>query len=174
METGRQDAGGEILDETVEEANELAEQDEKGIPSEPLFGRLPLARAIPQDVHSVLDYAGAATLFFAGLSARSPAARATGITLGLADAATSFMTDYRLSGPKLIPIEVHETLDYVVGISALLAPLWLGKRRGDRTARLLHVLVGASVILVSMVTDYRARRGRAWPRLQRLLRAGPT
>jgi hypothetical protein len=168
METQPFDVGGATLDEL--EAMERARIG--GIGSRPLFGVLPIARVIPMDVHSVMDYASAATLLYAGLSADGAAARATGIALGVADAATSFMTDYRLSGPKLIPIEVHQALDYAVGLTAMLAPLWLGKRRrSDRRASLLHVLVGASVLVASLFTDYRAYRGRTWPRVERALGA---
>jgi hypothetical protein len=169
METQSYDAGGATLDEL----DEATSQQAAGIEARPLFGRLPLARLIPQDLHSVMDYAGAATLLYAGITASSTAARATGIALGTADFATSFMTDYRLSAFKVIPIEVHEALDYVVGLGALLAPLWFGKRRRDRKAAITHLVVGASLIVGSLLTDYRARRGRTWPRVQRALLASP-
>jgi hypothetical protein len=169
MDTLSPEAG----EQTVDEWKEIPRRQRTGIPSRPLFGRLPLARKIPQDLHSVLDYASATTLLLAGMIADSRAARTTGIVLGAADAATSFMTDYRLSGPKLVPIEVHEALDYMAGIGAMLAPLWFGKRKGDRAAAIMHVLVGAGTIVVSLFTDYRAQRGRTWPRVQRALGAGP-
>jgi hypothetical protein len=169
METRPYEAGGGA---PLDELRGMERQRRDGVASSPLFGVLPIARVIPQDVHSVGDYASAATLLIAGLTAKGPAARATGIALGVADAATSFMTDYRLSGFKIIPIEVHQALDYVAGVTAMLAPLWFGKgRRRDRRASFLHILVGAAVVGVSLVTDYRASRGRTWPRVQRVLGA---
>src|SRR5437763_1625723 len=80
------------------------------IPSRPLLGVLPVARVIPQDLHSVMDYAGGLALAVAGQMSRSAAARAAGMALGGSAAATALMTDYRLSLAKLIPIEVHEAL----------------------------------------------------------------
>jgi hypothetical protein len=165
METQSYDAGGA----TTKELREMRRQQDLGVPARPLFGRLPVARVIPQNLHSVMDYAGAAALIWAGVRADSAAAITTGVALGVADAATSVMTDYRLSVAKIIPIEVHEALDYVVGLGALLAPLWFGKRKGDRKAATTHLLVAASLLVGSLLTDYRAQEGRVWPRTERLL-----
>jgi hypothetical protein len=158
---------------TTPELTEIDRQRALGIPARPLFGRLPVARRIPQDVHAVMDYAGSALLVWAGLRADSVAATATGVALGVAQAATSLLTDYRPSGAKLVPIEVHQALDHAVGLTALLAPLWMGKRRRDRQAAAVHLVVGGALVLGSLLTDYRARHGRTWPAAQRLLGTQP-
>src|SRR5262249_48365403 len=101
-----------------------------GTPSRPLFG-LPIARLIPQDVHSLLSYAGALALSVVSFLARSPSARAVGATLGVSTIGVSLTTDYRLSAVKLIPIEVHEVLDYVVGGACIAAPYLLGYRKRE-------------------------------------------
>lgn len=128
-----------------------------GLPSRPLFGALPLRRVVPQDVHSVMDYAGGLTLIAAGLAASSKFARNVGIGLGAAVIGTSLMTDYRLSAAKVVPIEAHEVADYSVAIAAMSAPFF-GSFRGT-LARWLHFGVGLSTLVASLFTDYRAERG---------------
>ena len=56
-----------------------------GTPAAPVAG-LPLARIIPQDVHTVLDYVGAATTALAAMVADGPAATITNATLAASDA----------------------------------------------------------------------------------------
>lgn len=132
-----------------------------GIPSMPLLG-LPVRRLVPQDVHSVMDYAGGLSLLAAGLLTSHPAAKATAFALGGGIIGTSLLTDYRLSLAKVVPIEVHEASDYAVGLAAAILPTALGYR-SSRTARLaswIQVAVGLSTIAASLFTDYRAVRGR--------------
>jgi hypothetical protein len=133
-----------------------------GIPAQPLLGRLPLRRLIPQDVHSLLDYQGALTVAGVGLLSGSNAARTAGLALGGMNLATSLLTDYRLSVKKLVPIEVHEAIDHVWGLSVIAAPFVFGYARRNRLATLVQVLVGASTILASLYTDYRSQRGVQW------------
>jgi hypothetical protein len=135
------------------------------IPARPLAGVLPVARVIPQDVHSVMDYVGGAALIAAGVASGVPAACTAGIAMGAGSAGASLMTDYRLSLAKLIPIEVHEVLDYVTGVSAIAAPFLFGYRRRSKLATIAHVAVGLTIIVGSLFTDYRAVRGTGrWAR----------
>ena len=131
----------------------------KEIPSEPLFGALPLARVVPQDVHSVIDYVNAASAISTVLFADSTAAKLAGAALGASGATVSALTDYRLSAAKLIPIEAHEAIDHGWGLMAIAAPFALGYFRKDPAIAALHVMLGASTILVSLFTDYRAADG---------------
>jgi hypothetical protein len=133
-----------------------------GIPAQPLLGWLPLRRIIPQDVHSLLDYQSALTVAGAGLLSGARAASTVGLVLGSAGMGVSLLTDYRLSLKKLIPIEVHEAIDYVWSISVMAAPFVFGYSRRGRLVTLMHVLVGASTLLGSLFTDYRAQRGVHW------------
>lgn len=130
-----------------------------GILSRPLFGRLPLRRWVPQDVHSLLDYKGGAAVIAAGLLADDARARAAGWALGGAVIGVSLATDYRMSLTKLIPIEAHELADYAYGVGAILAPFILGYARRSPVAAAVHVVVGLSTILASLVTDYRCQTG---------------
>lgn len=136
-----------------------------GVPSRPLLGVLPLRRLIPQDVHSLLDYAGAALVAGAGLSAvRTPEAQIAGSILGLASAGVSLLTDYRLSVKKLIPIEVHEAIDYGWSLAVLAAPFVLGYARRAPVATAVQCLTALSTIAASLVTDYRGTRDVHWRR----------
>ncbi|WP_437946926.1 hypothetical protein WME98_39735 [Sorangium sp. So ce296] len=129
------------------------------IPSRPLLGVLPLARVVPQDVHSVIDYSNGVIVALAGLSARKPSARIAGVILGASVVSVSLLTDYRLSLAKLIPIEVHEAIDHAWGASAIAAPFVLGYAKRSPLAALIHAATGAATILGSLLTDYRAVRG---------------
>src|SRR5512146_2605645 len=82
-----------------------------GTRSRPLLG-LPLARLIPQDVHSTFDYVGGLATAVVGALADAAPARATAMMFGFGTIAISLFTDYRMSLWKVVPVEVHETLDY--------------------------------------------------------------
>ena len=132
---------------------------EERVPSKPLLGALPIARVIPQDVHSVVDYVNAAGFAASAAIARTGSARAVGTLLGLGIGGASALTDYRLSAAKVIPIETHESLDYLGGIAAVVAPFALGYVKKDPIAAAIHIGLGLTTIVASLVTDYRASRG---------------
>lgn len=133
------------------------------VPSKPVLGGLPLARIVPQDVHSILDYGIAAGLAASTVLARTSRARAVGAVLGAGMAGASAITDYRLSVAKVLPIEVHERLDFAGGVAAVAAPFVLGYVRKDPIAAAMHVGIGLATIVTSLFTDYRAARGVTWP-----------
>jgi hypothetical protein len=133
------------------------------VPSKPVFGGLPLARVLPQDVHSVLDYVHAACFLASAKLARTGRARAVGVALGIGLGGVSAVSDYRLSAAKLLPIELHEKLDYVSGLTAIAAPFVLGYAKKDPIAAMLHIGLGIGTLLTSLVTDYRASKGVTWP-----------
>jgi hypothetical protein len=130
-----------------------------GTRSRPLLG-LPIARLIPMDVHTIFDYAGGLGLAVVSYLAESNRARAAGTALGAATIAVSLITDYRISAVKLLPIEVHEMLDYFAGFATLAAPFVLGYRRRERLVSAVQIAGGIGEVLVAMFTDYRAYRGR--------------
>lgn len=133
------------------------------VPSKPVLGVLPLARLIPQDVHSVLDYVHTAGFFASAAVARTSRGRMMGVILGAGIGGTSAVTDYRLSAAKVLPIELHEKLDYVGGITAIAAPFVLGYVKKDPIAAMIHIGLGIGTVLTSLFTDYRASKGIAWP-----------
>lgn len=134
------------------------------IPSRQLFGLLPLKRVVPQDLHSVTDYAAGLKCIGAGFLANTEKARVASMTLGASLIAVSLLTDDRLGAIKVIPIEAHEIGDYVWGASCMALPFVLGYSKKDPVVTAMHFIGGATMILVSLFTDYRAARGvgRRW------------
>ncbi|CAN5924517.1 hypothetical protein BH11MYX4_BH11MYX4_44660 [soil metagenome] len=133
------------------------------VPSKPVLGKLPLARVIPQDVHSVLDYVHTAGFFLSARLATTARGRAVGLALGAGLGGTSAVTDCRLSAAKLLPIELHEGLDYATGLAAIAAPFLLGYARKDPVAAMIQIGLGIGTLLTSAITDYRADRGITRP-----------
>ncbi|WP_437627161.1 hypothetical protein [Sorangium sp. So ce1151] len=136
-----------------------AVQQNAAIPSKLLFGVLPLKRLIPQDVHSVLDYSNGLMVAMAGLASGRTEAKVAGALLGASVISVSLLTDYRLSLAKLIPIEMHEVLDYAWSASVIAAPFVLGYRKRAPLASMIQIATGAANIMGSLITDYRAARG---------------
>jgi hypothetical protein len=131
----------------------------KGVPVRSLLG-LPLARLIPQDIHSLVDYAAALAVGVAGFIASERRARLAGRIVGAAGLLQSLGSDYRLSALKLMPIAVHEVRDYVWGAVNIAAPFVLGYRRRERLASALQIAAGATLIATALFTDYRGWKRR--------------
>ena len=133
----------------------------KGEPSKPLLGALPLARWIPQDIHSVMDYVDALSAGSGAIGTDDPRAKLASIVLAASGAGVSLMTDYRLSAAKLIPIEAHEAIDHLWGMTAIAMPFVLGYWKTSPRVAITHVVTGLGTIVASLVTDYRAyKHGR--------------
>jgi hypothetical protein len=145
-----------LLDRDVQRERTLSH----GAPSKPLLGALPLARLIPQDLHSVMDYANGAATGSGALMAEDRSACLASIVLGAGVVGISAITDYRLSLAKIVPIEVHEIADYAWGAAAIAAPFVLGYWKREPRVALMHVISGAGTILASMFTDYRSAKRR--------------
>jgi hypothetical protein len=144
------------LDRVFHHQVEIKRPLSKGALSRPLFGVLPLARLIPQDVHSVMDYANGLAAGSGALMTDDPAARIASIALAAVVTGASAVTDYRLSAAKLLPIEQHEVADHLWGLAAIAAPFVFGYwKRAPRVA-LMHVIAGAGTIAASLLTDYRS------------------
>jgi hypothetical protein len=158
LQQPRSDGGGATRNYERSGRSDLKQRLSAGIPSEPLLGALPLARLIPQDVHSVVDY-GNGIMVGAGITSHDPRAKAASVVLAVSVVGVSIITDYRLSLAKVVPIEVHEAIDHIWGLSAIAAPFVLGYWKTSPKVALSHVITGAATILASLVTDYRAYRG---------------
>jgi hypothetical protein len=131
----------------------------EGVASRPLLGRLPLARLIPQDIHSVMDYADGSAVLAGVFMSDCPKAKAASAVLGSSAIVASALTDYRLSLAKVIPIEAHEAIDYAFGFSAIAAPFALGYHKTAPATAALHIAIGIGTILASALTDYRGYLG---------------
>jgi len=133
------------------------------VPSKPLLDVLPIARAIPEEVHAVFDYVSAAGFALSGALATTGRARAVAVVLAAGCGANAAMTDCRLSAKKAIPIEIHEILDHAGGAAAVAAPFLLGYLRKDPIPAAIHIGLGLSTIALSLFTDYRASKGITRP-----------
>jgi hypothetical protein len=149
----------QAIDPTIEAPSSIESKLSQGAPSAPLFGVLPLARVIPQDIHSIMDYADAAAVGAGALMTDCPKATLASIALGGSAVTASALTDYRLSVAKVIPIEAHEVIDYGFGLAAIASPFVFGYNKTAPVVAALHVATGIGVILASLFTDYRAYLG---------------
>ena len=133
-----------------------------GMPSRPILG-LPLARLIPQDVHSIMDYANGLMVASCMMMTDDRNAKFASMALASSVVGVSAMTDYRLSAAKLIPIEGHEVIDHAWGLACIAAPFALGYWKRAPHVALMHVVAGVGTIISSLITDYRAfsRRTRS-------------
>jgi hypothetical protein len=130
-----------------------------GVLSLPLLGGLPLRRWVPQGVHSLAELAmGTKVAVAGGLSGVKPAQRA-GLALGLSLAGVTLLTDSRVTLSRLVPIELHELMDYGWGVAAIAAPFVGGYARRAPLTAAVHVLAGAAMLLSALVTDYRCHSG---------------
>ncbi len=128
----------------------------RGEPAAPLLRVLPIKRWIPQDIHSLMDYAGGLHVASGYLTADDETAEWASLALGATIIGASLLTDYRLSAAKLIPIRVHESMDYAWGAACIAAPFVFGYWKRSPITAMAHVLTGASTILASLFTDYRS------------------
>jgi hypothetical protein len=157
MNDGSSEAGEQL--NSSENPSQTAMKLSRGTPSRPLLGALPLARLIPQDIHSVLDYVDAATVLSGAVLSDCPKARTASVLIGGSGAGLSAISDYRLSLAKVIPIEAHEVIDYAFGVSAISAPFLFGYYKTAPITAAMHVATGVGTLLASLFTDYRAYRG---------------
>jgi len=132
-----------------------------GTPSKPILGVLPLSRAIPQDVHSVMDYGNGVAAGAGMFMTDDPAARIASAVLGAGAIGVASTSDYRLSAAKLIPIETHELIDHAWGVAAIAAPFVFGYWKRSPQVALMHVVAGATTILTALFTDYRSASRRS-------------
>jgi hypothetical protein len=144
------------------------------IPSTPLFGVLPVRRIIPQDFHSVVDYANGFLTAAPALFGDRSETKLCGVVLGVSVVGVSLLTDYRLSVAKVIPIEVHEVIDYVWGAACIAAPFVFGYYKKDTVAAFAHIATGVATIFASLFTDYRAAKGIGRSRVARAAMQGAT
>jgi hypothetical protein len=114
-----------------------------------------LLKLVPAWLHAIGDYGAGLVLLFAGLFAdASTEARATGIVLGAGLIVVSLFTRYPLGAIRVIPFPVHSFGDYLGGALAILAPFVLDFRDEDSGLSALYIVVGAVVVILSLVTNY--------------------
>ena len=130
----------------------------RGRTSRPLLGVLPLARLLPQDAHSVIDYAGSLFVGCCALFTAVPEARLASVALMAVGLVVSLCTDYRFSLFKIVPIEGHEAMDYLLGLAMIVSPFLLGYHTAAPLVAGLHVASGLALWGMATITDYRGFR----------------
>jgi hypothetical protein len=153
----------ELFLSTVERVAFAERRPAAPLPAKRLLGGLPLARLIPQPVHSAIDYAAAAAMLASAVLARTRRARFVGRAAAAKLGGAAMLTDAPLALVRLLRIELHEALDHALAITTLLAPSVLGYRRRDRLAARIQTGAALGLLVVSLVTDYRAELGVARP-----------
>ncbi len=117
-------------------------------------GRMP--KMISPRTHAVIDYAIAASFFIAGtlLWQRHRKAAIASIACGLAEVATSAITDYPGGIQPIISFRTHERLDVALASLVGSMPLALSFG-GDREAKLFRAS-GVAIAAVTGLTDFEA------------------
>ena len=107
-------------------------------------------------IHSYLDYAAIVFLFLAPSLFSLDGTPATLLySVALAYLALVLLTAYPGGAVRVIPFTVHGAIEFVTAI-ALIASPWLFQFAADGIARNLFVILGASLFVVWLITDYRA------------------
>lgn len=87
-------------------------------------------RFVTKTIHAYLDYPVALTLmvapFLLGLGSSNPLALWLSVGTGAAAFVLTLLTDHQLGVFRVLPYPVHLTVDGLVGVVFLLAPLALG------------------------------------------------
>ncbi len=87
-------------------------------------------RFITKKMHAFLDYPVALSLmvlpFVLGLGTSSPSALSLSVVAGVAALILTLLTDHELGAFRILPYRVHLTVDLLVGVVFVAAPLALG------------------------------------------------
>ena len=114
-----------------------------------------LVKVVPAWMHGVGDYgAGLALIVVALAVGGTRRAVATGVVLGLGWLVVSLLTRYPLGAIKAIPFRVHSSGDYLASVLLIVAPFALDFYDLNKGLSAFYIVVGAVVILLSLVTDY--------------------
>lgn len=120
-----------------------------------------LIHVTPASLHALGDYlAGVVLLVVGGFCLGPDRARGTGIILGLALMSVSLLTRYPLGVLPIVRFPVHSAADYLIGLSAILAPFVLAYPADNPGVSATYAIVGVVVIAVSLATDYSSMSSR--------------
>src|SRR5256885_12774693 len=122
-----------------------------------------VVRLLPAWLHAVADYAVAAALIIGALAVGgSSGAVATGVVVGIVVAVVSMFTKYPLGVVKVLPFTVHSAGDYLASALLILAPFVINFRHSDTGLAVFYVIVGLTVLAVSLVTNYQYSPKPEW------------
>lgn len=118
-------------------------------------------KVIPTYIHGVLDYLVCSLLLLSpnllGFTDVGGAAVTVPRLLGAAGILYSLVTRYELSVAKIVPMNVHLMLDMGSGALLAVSPWLFGFAGGPSYTWTPHVLIGASEVLIAMMSQTRVR-----------------
>jgi hypothetical protein len=115
-----------------------------------------MTRPISTRTHGALDYAWASVAASAPRIAASDATARCVRNAGVAAGINSMLTDYEAGVVRVMPMRVHLAVDFVIGASLVLSPLFLPK--SARRSVALSVALGLAACAASLLTDARGRK----------------
>lgn len=105
-------------------------------------------------MHGYLDYLTVIIFLLApSLLGLSGLAGTLAYVLAVIHLAMTLITDFPLGVVKLVPFRIHGWVEKIVGPVLLLTPFLLGF---EGTARIFYFVIGATIIVVGILTDYEA------------------
>jgi hypothetical protein len=112
-------------------------------------------------IHGVLDYALALAFLAApGWLGFSDTAASLSYILGVIYLAASSLTKYPLGAIKMIPFPVHGVLEAIMAACWIVMP-WVFGYAADTAARNFYVIAGFGLLLIALLTDYKATGPRS-------------
>ena len=115
-----------------------------------------MTRPISTRTHGALDYAWASVAANAARVAASDATARCVRNAGVAAGINSMLTDYEAGVVRVMPMRVHLAVDFVIGASLVLSPLFLPK--SARRSVALSVALGLTACAASLLTDARGQK----------------
>lgn len=118
-------------------------------------------RFIPTRVHGITDYLGGLLLLLApelfGFSEVGGAAVWIPRILGALILGQALLTSYELGVFKILPMSAHLGMDYIVGLGLALSPFLFGFNENPANVWLPHVVAGAGIFLITVLTETEPR-----------------
>lgn len=119
---------------------------------------------IPAFVHGVIEYLAAAAFIVAPfvLTFDSGTARAVSIVVGIVILVITASSELPTGLAKVIPVTIHATLDFILGIVLVAAP-FLFRFTGDNKATAFFIVLGIAHILITIGTRFLPPRASVSP-----------
>jgi hypothetical protein len=73
--------------------------------------------------------------------------------LGAAHLAPTVLTDFEMGLAKIIPVSIHELVEFIVAVALIILAYTLFNNNAD--GKLYYVILGNCLLLTWLVTDYR-------------------
>lgn len=116
-------------------------------------------KPISTKTHAIIDYATGVLLLLApnllGFADVGGAAEMVPRVVGIGIILLELITRMEYSLVKIVPMKTHIILDVMAGVFLLLSPFLFGFNDLEANAWLPHILVGAMIVTVALLTEER-------------------